>query len=1752
MRNPKMYQKPAIGIGIAALVAVLCLTALASDSARIEKPAAVDRVQYAETMADEVFDIQDLADGAEIQRHMFNRMTPPGISWLQPMFPPVVPFDAKNFDSSFLDTLLGEDKNSVAIYPLSLSLDPKTRETLIYNSEGKLIAALPADTTSPVWPEDADPARVTLQLDLLPAEDVEPYLYTEGRIDESAGSSSKSRSSKIGGPSRRSMGGDTNAFGICNIQKLTNGSMRLTLTNWTAAAEVYAYTVLHTASNVTVSNETITLWTPESPSFDGIESEWECVETNLLFTNSVAIWEDSNITSNDRVRFYATVKQGDTDGDDLTDGAEIFQHRTDPDLADTDGDDMWDGWEISFGLDPLDNGATVRNNGAVGDIDGDGYFNVYEYAQGGNPTNAQSIPDAVLFVDAAAGTNGTGTAQNPFNTIQAALDAAGDYDIISLAPGTYSGPGNVNLDYSGKPVMVQGSGGASECIIDCEWTARYGVDLHTDEDNRSVLSGVRICHAERTAILGTGATFPTIQYCQIVSNGAALQSWSGGAWLRNCDISRNASDWAVVAANEDLVMENCILAHNSDTNSWDSVVSFFGARLQINNCTIVDNPLMPIDLWGSTNQIQINNSILWSNAYTLSQCWFGGAVRYSCIQGGFAGVGNISSIPMLTRSMYRLKHTSPCIDAGTAPAMPPADLIDSPRWDDPSRTNAASFFDMGAMEFTDVDSDGMDDVWEAARSVVSPTNDPDSDSLSNLSEYQIGTEPNSADTDGDVLNDGAEITTYSTDPLDPDTDHDCLSDGDEYFGDQTHGDTDGLTTNPLNVDTDGDGYADCPDCPQVGTCKAPDPRPTVWDGSYYTVQLSSASNAVAYGQTVQVSAQVVTTNGGTPLSGKFDLTLAVNGGGLFETNIPVGALVGESFFPGVCHARTDASGLLTASVRATAGGRMVVSATEVGCGVLPALPKNLAAISLPFKGAAWYGGWLRSLETQSVVQISLPDLDAEVNGWSNGTSTGKIEAISFNQITVGKDGYLLLGAQSAATNYAMALTNAPNGFLAPFFAALHWKPESRVYADVVWELEPRFIAEWNHMGLRDDEEADLTFQAQVWLRSGIARFAYFAMENGTNNLADGHAALIGMKFSNNNYFAWTAAVSNGAGVELATTSMPAIVVTCDDSDGDGLGLAEESALGTDPNLWDTDGDGMSDGWESDYSPALDPLDPADANGDVDGDLYANLIEYYRGSDPSSSLSPSPEILDTDHDGMPDDWEVAYGLNTNLASDALLDSDHDWYVNVLEYATGGDPADPTTHGTHPFEPNGGAGVEVYPPIGSSQKSGASGTGGRRGSTGGAAPYGATPASGHNPSGSADKGSVAVAIRQSGSADTATVEIGGQQWSVPSYIGANVTNVFELDRGEAYTLTVTRGTAISPPDDTVSLWWDIVPGECVLLDGDTNSVINHGGDAIGSHSYQAEPIEIVMTRPDEKTTTRYFHNCFDDSIPGVCSVSCIVDINPDTSLVQDFMQNKVQWSIDPISGAALSWQNGGAGLGLGIYDSASDDWREKAFYTVLPADNEQFGEKDVEVTIENLGCSQEGKTKIYFARDAKNHPNTGAGTTPNWYFYWQQGAVGGGLDEFEYGGDSTDLSGKYVSETDKLYIYSAAAIAQAVSHVTHKTNSAMQFTIGVDATGIDSVAAVVLHEKKHKWIYHNWGMLPDTDGDGVPDSEEECAPYYFNKNDRDSYNLGQVIHTNYFRYGDQEFLCRMAEQGYVSDSTKDWASPGKQWTDGITEY
>lgn len=60
----------------------------------------------------------------------------------------------------------------------------------------------------------------------------------------------------------------------------------------------------------------------------------------------------------------------------------------------------------------------------------------------------------------------------------------------------------------------------------------------------------------------------------------------------------------------------------------------------------------------------------------------------------------------------------------------------------------------------------------------------------------------------------------------------------------------------------------------------------------------------------------------------------------------------------------------------------------------------------------------------------------------------------------------------------------------------------------------------------------------------------------------------------------------------------------------------------------------------------------------------------------------PELVkievDTDRDGMPNEWELQYGFNPNDAKDAALDADGDGFTNLEEYEAKTDPRDPKSH------------------------------------------------------------------------------------------------------------------------------------------------------------------------------------------------------------------------------------------------------------------------------------------------------------------------------------------------------------------------------------------------------------------------------------------------------------------------------------------
>lgn len=129
---------------------------------------------------------------------------------------------------------------------------------------------------------------------------------------------------------------------------------------------------------------------------------------------------------------------GDTNGDRVWQVGE-FWTETDPLNRDTDGDGLPDGWEVSYNLDPLDNGTVNMRtggagnpiNGAGGDPDGDGATNLQELINGTNPRFADGgvppPPGAITIGPGATVVVGGVTNRNEFS------DWSKD-DLIALDP----------------------------------------------------------------------------------------------------------------------------------------------------------------------------------------------------------------------------------------------------------------------------------------------------------------------------------------------------------------------------------------------------------------------------------------------------------------------------------------------------------------------------------------------------------------------------------------------------------------------------------------------------------------------------------------------------------------------------------------------------------------------------------------------------------------------------------------------------------------------------------------------------------------------------------------------------------------------------------------------------------------------------------------------------------------------------------------------------------------------------------------------------------------------------------------------------------------------------------------------------------------------------------------------------------------------------------------------------------------------
>ena len=165
-----------------------------------------------------------------------------------------------------------------------------------------------------------------------------------------------------------------------------------------------------------------------------------------------------------------------------------------------------------------------------------------------------------------------------YPTIQAAINAAFDEDIIELTDGTFTGGGNRDIDFLDKAITVRSQNGDPEiCVIDCEGLGR-GFWFHSGEDSSSVLQDVTITNGVPTTdgfgagILCDGAS-PRILECTILNNvadqhGGGMYCSNGGSpTLKGCAFrdnvaSANGGGFACTESSAP-IFSNCTFTGNS-------------------------------------------------------------------------------------------------------------------------------------------------------------------------------------------------------------------------------------------------------------------------------------------------------------------------------------------------------------------------------------------------------------------------------------------------------------------------------------------------------------------------------------------------------------------------------------------------------------------------------------------------------------------------------------------------------------------------------------------------------------------------------------------------------------------------------------------------------------------------------------------------------------------------------------------------------------------------------------------------------------------------------------------------------------------------------------------------------------------------------------------------------------------------------------------------------------------------------------
>lgn len=315
-----------------------------------------------------------------------------------------------------------------------------------------------------------------------------------------------------------------------------------------------------------------------------------------------------------------------------------------------------------------------------------------------------------------------------FGSIQKGVETAENFHTVLVADGTYTGTGNVDINFWGKQISVRSVNGPSACIIDCNEQGRAFI-LESGETPDSVIDGFTIINGNTNATYAYGGGV-LCQHASSTIKNCVFKNNTGGQWGGALHVRNHSS------AGETKVI-NCVFIDNSASH-FGGAISIYGYGPEIINCTFYGNSAGDFGgalALGTGIGTSVVNSIFWSN----SPDTFHGTptVTYSLVQNGYDGEGNIDQSPEFVDPAgdnLRLLFDSSCVDAGknSVPGLSGNDIDGKPRYIDGDEDMTVQI-DMGAYEYGNIgECDFNEDLDVDGADLVELINDSGEYSLADL------------------------------------------------------------------------------------------------------------------------------------------------------------------------------------------------------------------------------------------------------------------------------------------------------------------------------------------------------------------------------------------------------------------------------------------------------------------------------------------------------------------------------------------------------------------------------------------------------------------------------------------------------------------------------------------------------------------------------------------------------------------------------------------------------------------------------------------------------------------------------------------------------------------------------------------------------------------------------------------------------------------------------------------------------------